>query len=53
MKWVNSTGIEVEPILLDDRPVLDVRDHGHHIAYCPSVAELGRYVDLADLRRVP
>ncbi|MFC6080893.1 transposase [Sphaerisporangium aureirubrum] len=47
--WVGPEQLTVELIRLNGRPVLRVRKHGYHLAYCRNVAELATHVDLADL----
>jgi hypothetical protein len=42
----------VDVVVLDGRGLLGVRHLGYHIGYCASVAEVARYVDLADLVEV-
>ncbi len=51
-RWVGTGGYTVEAIVLNDRQVLRIRCLGYHVAYCRSVAELGRLLDLADLVEV-
>ncbi|WP_424530496.1 transposase [Sphaerisporangium viridialbum] len=48
-RWVGGNGYEIEPIRLDGRTLLRVRQHGILVAYCRSVAELAKYVDLDEL----
>ncbi|MFF5206138.1 hypothetical protein [Streptosporangium sp. NPDC000396] len=51
--WRGPDGIEVEAIVLDDRPCLRVtrRIGGRRVllAYCRDVGEVGEHVDLAEL----
>ncbi|MDH2424280.1 transposase [Sphaerisporangium sp. TRM90804] len=42
-------GYEVEPIRLDGRVRLRVRQYGFVVAYCRSLAEVARYVSLDEL----
>jgi hypothetical protein len=53
---VGTAGIEVEHIVLNGRPTLRVSWVGgrnrYIVAYCRSVAELSRHVDLADVVEV-
>lgn len=55
-RWVGTGGIEVECIVLDGRQTLRVTWAGgrnrYVLAYCRSVRELARHVDLADLVEV-
>lgn len=51
-RWVGVNGWEVEVVVLGGRQTLRVRHLGYHIAYCRTVAELGRHVNLADLVEV-
>ncbi|WP_370024915.1 transposase [Planotetraspora sp. GP83] len=51
-KWVGVNGYEVDVIVLDGCQVLRVRHLGYHIAFCGSVTEVARYVDLAELVEV-
>lgn len=51
-RWVGVGGYEVDVIVLNRRQVLRVRHLGYHIAYCRTVGELARVVDLADLVEV-
>jgi hypothetical protein len=51
-RWVGIDGYEVVPAMRDGRQVLQVRRHGRPVADCHSVAEVARYVDLADLCEV-
>ncbi|MFC4531893.1 transposase [Sphaerisporangium dianthi] len=48
-RWVGGQGYEVEPIRLDGRTLLRVRQYGVLVAYCRSVAEVASYVDLDEL----
>ncbi|MCW2877713.1 MAG: hypothetical protein JWQ95_1813 [Sphaerisporangium sp.] len=48
-RWVGSNGYEVEPIRLDGRTLLRVRQYGVLVSYCSSVAEVSKYVDLDEL----
>ncbi|WP_214415403.1 transposase [Sphaerisporangium fuscum] len=48
-RWVGSRGFEVEAIRLDGRALLRVRQYGFLVAYCGSVTEVARHVDLDDL----
>lgn len=48
-RWVGGRGFEVEAIRLDGHTLLRVRQHGFLVAYCRSIAEVARYVDLDDL----
>ncbi|MFC4586933.1 transposase [Sphaerisporangium corydalis] len=48
-RWVGGNGYEVEPIRLDGRTMLRVRQYGVTVAYCRSVAEVTKYVDLEEL----
>ena len=54
--WYGPKGMQVEPIVLNERPALRVTqtygDRMYLIAYCRSVAEVSEYVDLADLVEV-
>ncbi len=55
-RWIGTNGIEVEHIVLNGRPTLRVCWTGgrnrYIVAYCRSIAELARHVDLADLVEV-
>lgn len=51
-KWVGVGGYEVDPVVIEGRQLLRVRHLGYHIGFCSSVAEVARYVDLADLVEV-
>ncbi|GII34640.1 transposase [Planotetraspora mira] len=51
-KWVGVHGYEIEAIVLNGRQRLRVRLYGYLVAYCMSVAEVARHVDLADLVEV-
>ncbi|GAA0386210.1 hypothetical protein GCM10009530_41490 [Microbispora corallina] len=51
-KWVGVNGYEVDCVVLDGRGLLRVRHLGYHVGFCASVAEVARYVDLADLVEV-
>jgi hypothetical protein len=55
-RWIGTDGIEIELIVLNGRSTLRVSWVGgrnrYTVAYCRSVAELSRYVDLADLVEV-
>ncbi|GII32911.1 hypothetical protein [Planotetraspora mira] len=50
--WVGVNGFEVEAIVLDGRQRLRVKQHGYLVAYCATVCEVARHVDLADLVEV-
>lgn len=51
--WRGPDGIEVEAIVLDSRPLLRVTriigDRNVLIAYCATVHEVGKHVDLGQL----
>ncbi|GAB3899835.1 hypothetical protein GCM10027612_60420 [Microbispora bryophytorum subsp. camponoti] len=49
---MSSEGHEVDPVVIEGRPLLRVRHRGYHIGYCASVAEVAAHVDLADLVEV-
>nr|WP_189181944.1 transposase [Microbispora rosea] len=51
-RWVSSDGHEVDPVVIEGRPLLRVRHLGYHVGYCGSVAEVAAHVDLADLVEV-
>lgn len=51
-RWVGTEGYEVVPGMRHGRQVLQVRRYGRPVADCHSVAEVARYVDLADLCEV-
>lgn len=51
-RWVGPDGYEVVPAVRAGRPVLRVRRRGWLVADCVSVAEVARYVDLAELCEV-
>ena len=52
-RWQGPKGIEVEVIQLDRRQLFKVsqRVNGHRylLGYCGTIAQVTRYVDLADL----
>jgi hypothetical protein len=48
-RWVGGNGYEVEAIKLNVRATLRVRQHGFLVAYCRSIAEVARHVDLEEL----
>lgn len=51
--WRGPRGIEVEVIRLDQKQLFKVSQHvnGHRylLGYCGTIAQVTRYVDLADL----
>jgi hypothetical protein len=51
--WRGPQGIEIEAIILDQRPRLrvtqTVNGRRYTLGYCSRVAEVALYVDLADL----
>jgi hypothetical protein len=51
-RWVGPRGYEVVPAVRGSRQVLRVKRHGWLIADCLSVADVARFVDLADLCEV-
>lgn len=51
-RWVGGDGYEVEPIRLDDGPVIRVRQYGYLVVYASTVAEVARHIDLAELCEV-
>ncbi|WP_169950039.1 transposase [Microbispora sp. H11081] len=51
-RWVSSEGHEIDPVVIEGRPLLRVRHLGYHVGYCASVAEVAAHVDLADLVEV-
>ncbi|WP_327088000.1 transposase [Nonomuraea sp. NBC_01738] len=51
-RWVGSGGYDVVPAVRAGRQVLRVRRHGWLVADCLSVAQVARYVDLAELCEV-
>ncbi|MDF5751916.1 hypothetical protein [Spongiactinospora sp. TRM90649] len=48
-RWVGPDGYEITGAVRAGRPVLRLRRNGHLVADCLSVAQVARYVDLADL----
>ena len=54
--WYGPDGIEVEPIILDDRPRLrvsqTVNGRRYLLGYCATVRQVARHVALADLVEV-
>lgn len=49
----DRNGARVEPIVLNDRPVLRVTDrHGFHVGYYRSVEEAAQVLDVASLVEV-
>ncbi|RBQ21635.1 transposase [Spongiactinospora rosea] len=55
-RWVSQDGHEVEAVVLDSRSMLRVQrwygDVRYLIAYCTSVQEVAKIVDLATLTEV-
>ncbi|GAA0403301.1 hypothetical protein GCM10009530_64130 [Microbispora corallina] len=51
-RWVGGDGWEIDAVVLNGRQLLRVRHLGYHVAYCASVRDVARHVDLADLVEV-